>query len=159
MAYASKYYDPVKAHEYYMRTRELRKRTSTSGLTDEGKQAAKFVKQQLTEERNNVLQKLKDVMKDRIKELRERIKGISKGSAKDKAKERIRAEINNLREQYKTDKQSIKDDYQNKYVSELEGIRGSYTKQPKAKAAKKKKAAKSSSISVSGLYGGKTISK
>ena len=34
--YASKYYDPQKAHEYYMRTRELNGR-STSTLTDDGK--------------------------------------------------------------------------------------------------------------------------
>lgn len=29
MAYASKYYDPQKAHEYYMRTRELKGRAGT----------------------------------------------------------------------------------------------------------------------------------
>ena len=31
--YASPYYDPVKAHEYYMRTRELKGRRSTMKLT------------------------------------------------------------------------------------------------------------------------------
>lgn len=38
--YASKYYDPVKAHEYYMKTRHL-KGYDTQGktLNDEGKQA------------------------------------------------------------------------------------------------------------------------
>ena len=34
--YASPYYDPEKAHEYYMRTRELKGRSTTS-LNDEGK--------------------------------------------------------------------------------------------------------------------------
>ena len=33
--YASPYYDPEKAHEYYMRTRELKGRSTTS-LNDEG---------------------------------------------------------------------------------------------------------------------------
>ena len=33
--YASPYYDPQKAHEYYMRTRELKGRSTTS-LNDEG---------------------------------------------------------------------------------------------------------------------------
>lgn len=33
--YASPYYDPVKAHEYYMKNRELKGRTSTKGFTDE----------------------------------------------------------------------------------------------------------------------------
>lgn len=32
--YASPYYDPVKAHEYYMRTRELKGRRSTTKLKD-----------------------------------------------------------------------------------------------------------------------------
>lgn len=31
--YASPYYDPVKAHEYYMRTRELKKRKAATALT------------------------------------------------------------------------------------------------------------------------------
>lgn len=34
--YASPYYDPQKAHEYYMRTRELKGRSTTS-LNDEGR--------------------------------------------------------------------------------------------------------------------------
>ena len=142
MAYASKYYDPVKAHEYYMRTRELRKRTSTAGLTDEGKTAAKYVKQQLMEERKAKIQEVKDAMTARIKDLRERIKNISKGSAKDKAKERIKAEIASMREEYKTTKTNIKDEYQSKYVSELESIRSNYTKPvkpKKVKTTKKKK--------------------
>lgn len=41
--YASKYYDPVKAHEYYMKTRHL-KGYDTQGktLNDEGKQAKAY---------------------------------------------------------------------------------------------------------------------
>lgn len=46
--YASPYYDPVKAHEYYMRTRELKGR----GLNEEGKAAAEYVKNNLNEERD-----------------------------------------------------------------------------------------------------------
>ena len=34
--YASKYYDPAKAHEYYLKNRQLKGRT-TAGLSDEGK--------------------------------------------------------------------------------------------------------------------------
>ena len=34
--YASPYYDPQKAHEYYMRTRELKGRRSATKLSDEG---------------------------------------------------------------------------------------------------------------------------
>ena len=50
--YASPYYDPVKAHEYYMRTRELKgRKASTAGLNDEGKGAAAYVKGQIQGER------------------------------------------------------------------------------------------------------------
>ena len=50
MAYASKYYDPAKAHEYYLKHRKLKgqnERTSTKGLNEEGKNAAKYVKEQI----------------------------------------------------------------------------------------------------------------
>lgn len=52
--YASPYYDPVKAHEYYMKNRELKgenSRSLTAGLNDEGKAVAKYVKNQLDTER------------------------------------------------------------------------------------------------------------
>lgn len=49
--YASPYYDPVKAHEYYMKHRELKGRKSTAKLNDRGKAAAKYVKDKLTSER------------------------------------------------------------------------------------------------------------
>lgn len=42
--YASPYYDPVKAHEYYMRTRELKGRRSTTKLNDEGKKVWAYTK-------------------------------------------------------------------------------------------------------------------
>lgn len=58
--YASPYYDPVKAHEYYMRNRELIGRRSTSGLNEEGKKAARYVKEQLTSERKEKQQDVKD---------------------------------------------------------------------------------------------------
>ena len=48
--YASPYYDPVYAHEYYMKHRKLKGR-STSGLNDEGKAAAYQVKTALQEEK------------------------------------------------------------------------------------------------------------
>lgn len=48
--YASEYYDPAKAHEYYLRTRELKGQQSTSDLkTDKKKQAWAYAKNQLSE--------------------------------------------------------------------------------------------------------------
>lgn len=48
--YASKYYDPVKAHEYYMKTRHL-KGYDTQGktLNDEGKQAKAYFQKKYIE--------------------------------------------------------------------------------------------------------------
>lgn len=55
-SYASKYYDPEKAHEYYMKNRELKGRDSLSGLNQEGKEVASYVKKQIYEERNKKLE-------------------------------------------------------------------------------------------------------
>lgn len=49
--YASPYYDPVKAHEYYMRTRELKGRRSTTKLNDEGKEIWAYTKNEITSEK------------------------------------------------------------------------------------------------------------
>lgn len=53
--YASPYYDPVKAHEYYMKNRELKGRKSTAGLSEEGRIAASYVKQRLNNEQKAVI--------------------------------------------------------------------------------------------------------
>ena len=51
MHYANPYYDPVKAHEYYMKNRHLKGRHSTKGLNDEGKALAATIKSDLNAER------------------------------------------------------------------------------------------------------------
>ena len=70
--YASPYYDPVKAHEYYMRTREL-KGTGGKTLHDEGKAAVRYVK----EHTNNDIQSLQFtdlLITDELKSYWERVK-------------------------------------------------------------------------------------
>lgn len=64
--YASPYYDPVKAHEYYMRTRELKRRKSKSTLNDEGKAMAEYVKNQLDTERRSKVDASKASMQAQI---------------------------------------------------------------------------------------------
>lgn len=120
--YASPYYDPEKAHEYYMRNRKLIGRKSTAQLNDDGKAAAKYVKEQLTSERKRKVQadkedkdakaenfrnikKLnveayKQSMQVKIDTLRNSLKNMS---TKDKAKnkEKIYNEIASLREENK----------------------------------------------------------
>lgn len=50
--YASEYYDPVKAHEYYMKHRELVGGKSTSGLNEEGRKVARMVKINIDEKKS-----------------------------------------------------------------------------------------------------------
>lgn len=69
--YASPYYDPVKAHEYYERTKELKGRTSTSGLNSEGRKVASYVKKQLNEERKTKVNESKARRDSQIESLRE----------------------------------------------------------------------------------------
>lgn len=182
--YASPYYDPVKAHEYYMRTRELKGRTSTARLNDEGKAAASYVKDQLNTERKNKVQAHKDYTTDRVSDeterakseiasyseqakgkidnLRSRLKGMSK-KQKERERPRIQAEIDRLREDnkqrrlsiqedsketkasyrddHKTERTNLKEEYDQKYVDELDKIRSDsrYVKPTNTKKSKKKR--------------------
>lgn len=72
--YASPYYDPVKAHEYYMRNRELKKRRSTAGLNEEGKNAARYVREQLRNERKQKVADSKSKTDSDVKSLQAQTK-------------------------------------------------------------------------------------
>ena len=74
MAYASKYYDPAKAHEYYEKHKKLKgkkKASSIADLSEEGKIAAKEVKERLNEELKAALKKVKRGNTAERKRLRE----------------------------------------------------------------------------------------
>lgn len=125
MAYASKYYDPVKAHEYYMKHRKLKEknsRTSTKGLNEAGKIAAKEVKEAIKAEKAEYLAKQKEIMNAQIAALRERLKGMSKEERKQN-KEAIMAQIKNLRTMYKEHKAKVKEFYDEKYAQEMDKIK------------------------------------
>ncbi len=126
MAYASKYYDPQKAHEYYMKHRQLKGRRSKSSLNEAGKEAIDYIKSQLQEERDArkaeiKLQKEKSIKalkskleKDRmqlklqvnstIEVMRNRLKnGNLTGAQKDALKDRI----TRIREKYSSAKKAL----------------------------------------------------
>lgn len=122
MAYKSKYYDPVKAHEYYMKHRQLKgrkKKTSTADLSDAGKIAAKEVKEQLQAELKAALKKVKRGNTAERKRLRELYQ------------QKYEAELDEIRK----DASMLKAPKQKKVKA---------AKAPKQKAAKAPKAAKSS---------------
>lgn len=128
--YASPYYDPVKAHEYYLKTRKLKSRRSTAKLNEEGKNAAKYVREQLNAERrhkaeshrkstNSTIDSLreqkkffvevhKNAMQRKIDSLRQKLKGMSK-EEKARNKEQIYEQIDSLREDNKQERQRLQE--------------------------------------------------
>lgn len=130
--YASPYYDPVKAHEYYMKTRELKGRTSTSSLNEEGKAAAKYIKEQLDTERKakveehqnstnaqidakyanmqSSIESHKTQMQSGIEKLQKELSGMSMDEWNKNA-ERIQSEIAKLREDNATMREKLKSEY------------------------------------------------
>lgn len=142
--YASEYYDPVKAHEYYERTKQLKARKSTAKLNEAGKAAADYVKDSLTTKRKGLVEAENQSMKSKLEShrsqtkaeiasIRERLKGMSKED-KLKNRESLQAEIDGLREnnrsvreqlraEFKKTKTNLKDEYDNKYMDELDKIK------------------------------------
>lgn len=141
--YASPYYDPVKAHEYYMRTRELKGKSSTAGLNDKGKEAATYVKEQIRSEQQQKTESLKTErdatlsahkaeMQREIATLRAKFKGMSK-EERAKNKTAVQKEIDSLRRKNQAERQrliakynaegkTLSKEYTEKYASELEAI-------------------------------------
>lgn len=67
--YASPYYDPEKAHEYYMRTRELKGRSTTT-LNDDGKKIWSYTKNTIKTEKKAKVKEEQEKRDQKIKELR-----------------------------------------------------------------------------------------
>lgn len=133
--YASPYYDPVKAHEYYMRTRELKgQKNSTAGLNDEGKGAATYVKGQIEGERKLRTESAKTTRRQNMESATEKArKAINTGAASTRRKVndlrhklsrmskaekllnkgRIQSEIDTLREENARERQQIQVQLQN----------------------------------------------
>lgn len=163
MAYSSKYYDPVKAHEYYMKHRQLKSRTSTAGLNDNGKAAARQVKEALKQEKKEYMEKVKAVLdkniarvrelmaqkREEIKREKERIKKLPKAQRDaamkklndEKAKfiDRCKADIASMRESSAKYKQEVKKYFDEKYKQELDSIKADKTLQSQKKGKKKGK--------------------
>lgn len=108
MHYASPYYDPVKAHEYYEAHKQLKGRHSTKGFTDSGREAANYVKKNLKNKRDIEILKSKvrrdtnikrssNTTKGTIESLRERAK-----SEKESYRNQTQSKIDRLREDLKS---------------------------------------------------------
>lgn len=133
--YASKYYDPVKAHEYYMRTRQLKGRdTKGKTLNDEGKKAKTYITKKVREERDSVLKKEQSnrnqkiysssvEMSNQIRQLQLQMKQLTPEKKKTLGKQ-IQRKIAGLRE----DNARAKADFQKKYSEFAKKTRSDYSK-------------------------------
>lgn len=70
--YVSDYYDPAKAHEYYLKNRELKGRRAVSGLKSEKqKQAWAYAKDKITTEKKDLVKETGNEFKADIKNIRD----------------------------------------------------------------------------------------
>lgn len=87
--YASPYYDPVKAHEYYMKNRELKERRSVRKLSDEGKKVWSYTKNEIKNEKKTKVEAEQEIKKQRTEEFRSNAKAM---------RERISSRLKELNE-------------------------------------------------------------
>lgn len=121
--YASPYYDPEKAHEYYMKNRELKERKSTKSLNEKGMEVAEYVKanidqeksQKLDEEKqglNTALEILKEMKRQATEEntntTNEQIKAAqnAKNATVQEVSDKSKAEIESINEKASSDTKS-----------------------------------------------------
>lgn len=144
--YASKYYDPAKAHEYYMKHRKLKGRKkkntsvkpkkskskkssgkkkssssskgSTKGLNEKGLEAAAIAKQKAQNDKADFNKKLKAAWEPQIKELQNKAKNAT-GEELDK----LKTEIATLQVKYKAEKDLVKKYYDEVYYKDLAEIK------------------------------------
>lgn len=161
--YASPYYDPVKAHEYYERTKKFKGRKSTAELNDAGKAAAKYVKEKITAEKKAKIQESKNLtdaarkkkqaeksstlksssekLKADVKKLREAYSAATKGKKlskeeRAKIKEKVDAKVASLRAKNKADREKLAVEYK-AYSSKLSELHKSNREKYTAEAEEK----------------------
>lgn len=125
--YASPYYDPVKAHEYYEEHKKLKGRTSTQGLNEEGRIAAQYVRKSLNEERDQKLQDRSDVHKSDLENEKNAYQQNT-ASERDSMKrysEQASRQIANMRTRLSHMPPQMKKQAQKEYSKKIDQIRSS----------------------------------
>lgn len=164
--YASPYYDPVKANEYYEEHKKLKGRRSVATLNDKGREAAAYVKESLTNERKakvathktetdskvnkinsskkSQIERHKVQMQSKIDKLKDQLKSMSKDDRKANrerfsniiaalreenrsVRERLlinaKSNVSSARENHRDYKEKTKEEYDQKYIDELDALR------------------------------------
>lgn len=125
MHYASPYYDPVKAHEYYEEHKQLKGRHSTKGFNEEGRKVAQYVKANLKNKKDIKVLKSKIKRDANIKQSRTNVKNT----------------IDTLRENAKNNKEAYKNQTQSKIdrlKEELKGLSSEDKKGPSGESIRNK---------------------
>lgn len=116
-------YDPVKAHEYYIKHRKLKGRHSTKGMSQTQKEQWDYAKGQLSEQHKTIKKNITDATnmykkdlsekaKDMIATLRSQIKNMTK-EQKAIARERVQKMIGDIRSKLKIDKANLTENAKN----------------------------------------------
>lgn len=150
--YASPYYDPVKAHEYYMRTRELKGRRSTAKLSDEGKKVWGYTKEQIKAEKKTKVEQARATQKQTVEteraqakakreQIAKKLKRMKKKEWGQGERERVAAQLKSAveaaRAAYAAAKADLDSSYEEIYQREFERIAAEMPKVKKARKTKK----------------------
>lgn len=146
--YASPYYDPVKAHEYYEEHKHLKGRRSSAALSDEGKEIWKYTKDQITEHKKADIESEKEKKKktvevlradaaatrerinQRLKQLSDHIKSMSTKGLSKEERARVLGEKAVLREKYRSESDAASEErkrFSGYLKTALEMARNQYT--------------------------------
>jgi exonuclease VII large subunit len=144
--YASQYYDPAKAHDYYMKHRKLKGRT-TQSMSDKQKEAWTYARDQIGSEKKAKIASQKQTTDKAVQQLQQRATALRdqitarlqtlsaslskqekeserlKASAeREKVRSELKTAIANAREAYKSAKTKLDADYESKYQKEYDNI-------------------------------------
>lgn len=111
-AYSSQYYDPVKAHDYYMKNRKLKGRSS-SKLSDAGKEKWDYVKNNIESEKKLKLTQLQTQRDNGIKSFRDEASKLRKSIA-----DSLKSSLSNILSKY-SDKRSALSDQISAQIKEI----------------------------------------
>ena len=148
--YASKYYDPAKAREYYLKNRELKGRRNTKGFGEEAKEARGYTKGKISSEKRASLEGTAEnqktelgglrktaafkrkVLSEKISRLRGEVdldrkeaRAIGLESRRELASN-LKGLVDNAREKYTQVREKIKADYEAKYQAEYDAIKANF---------------------------------
>lgn len=126
--YTSKYYDPAKAREYYLRTRELKGRNPASELdTDSKKEAWAVTRSNISKERAEESTKARDDQKARLDSIRKTAE-----EARDRMVEKLKTLLEGLNKDVEEQVAKKQEELKQKLESRLVPIPDNATPQRKA---------------------------